>query len=233
MSYNVHVGIGMDKKLDLPRIAEVIRRERPDLVGLQEVDRGVERTGRVDEIAELARLTGMEYAFAPNLAYQGGWYGVAILSRLPVRATEHARYQHLREAERRGYLLAQVSVGGGPVNFVVTHLDYQHDDNRLYETRQLLESVERSGATTIVAGDFNDEPAGASYKLMLTRFADAWADAGSGDAGLTYPADVPRKRIDFVFHAPRERTRTRRAWVVETLASDHRPLVAEIELKLD
>ncbi|MCA1631705.1 MAG: metal-dependent hydrolase, partial [Acidobacteria bacterium] len=58
MSYNVHVGVGMDRKLDLPRVAEVIRRERPDLVGLQEVDRGVERTGRVDQIEELARLTG-------------------------------------------------------------------------------------------------------------------------------------------------------------------------------
>jgi endonuclease/exonuclease/phosphatase family metal-dependent hydrolase len=69
---------------------------------------------------------------------------------------------------------------------------------------------------------------------MLTRFADAWAAGGAarGD-GLTYPADAPRKRIDYIFHAPSERTRTRRAWVVESDASDHRALVAEIELKLD
>ena len=233
MSYNVHVGIGMDKKLDLARVAEVIRRERPDLVGLQEVDRGVERTGRVDEIAELARLTGMEYAFAPNLAYQGGWYGVAILSRFPILSTEHARYGHMREAERRGYLRAEVAVGGRAVSFVVTHLDYQHDDNRLFETRQLLEAVARNDAPTIIAGDFNDEPAGASYKLMLTRFADAWAESKAAGEGLTYPADVPRKRIDFIFHAPRERVRARRAWVVESLASEHRALVAEIELKID
>ena len=51
MSYNVHVGIGMDKRLDLRRVAEVIRRERPDLVGLQEIDRGTERTGRVDLVS--------------------------------------------------------------------------------------------------------------------------------------------------------------------------------------
>ena len=56
MTYNIHVGIGMDKKLDLPRIAEVIKSQHADLVGLQEVDRGVTRTGQVDEIAELARL---------------------------------------------------------------------------------------------------------------------------------------------------------------------------------
>src|SRR5437763_17151711 len=47
MAYNIHVGVGMDKKLDLPRIAGIIKQQHPDLVGLQEVDRGVERTGRI------------------------------------------------------------------------------------------------------------------------------------------------------------------------------------------
>ena len=233
MSYNVHVGIGMDKQLDLRRVAEVIRREQPDLVGLQEIDRGTERTGRVDQIAELARLTGMHYAFAPNLNFQGGWYGVAILSRFPPLSSEHARFQHRREAERRGYLRVDVEIDRRPVSFVTTHLDYQHDDNRLYETEQLLKAVANVAAPLIVAGDFNDEPAGQSYKLMLSRFADAWAAGGAAGAGLTYPADTPRKRIDYIFHAPAERTRTRRAWVVESLASDPRALVAEIELKLD
>src|SRR5205807_16398 len=60
MTYNIHVGIGMDKKTDLKRIADVINNQHPDLVGLQEVDRGVERTQRVDEIAEIAKLTRME-----------------------------------------------------------------------------------------------------------------------------------------------------------------------------
>lgn len=64
----------MDKKLDLERIAEVIKKEKPDLVGLQEVDRGVKRTEGRDEIVELAELTGMQYGFAHNLDYQGGQY---------------------------------------------------------------------------------------------------------------------------------------------------------------
>src|SRR5712691_8356425 len=78
MTYNIHVGVGMDKKLDLQRIADVINDQHPDLVGLQEVDRGVERTQRIDEIAEIAKMTEMDYAFAFNLRYQGGQYGVAI-----------------------------------------------------------------------------------------------------------------------------------------------------------
>ncbi len=153
MSYNIHVGIGMDKKLDLARIAEVINRERPDLVGLQEVDRGVERTGRRDQIAELARLTRMEYAFAPNLQFQGGHYGVAVLSRHPVTEIDHRRYGHLREAERRGFIRVAVRVGGRTVNFVTTHLDYQHADNRLYETKQLLAALTDIRTPLIVAGD--------------------------------------------------------------------------------
>src|ERR1700687_6094305 len=64
MTYNIHVGVGMDKKMDLQRIADVINQEHPDLVALQEVDRGVKRTHGVDEIAELGRMTRMEYAFA-------------------------------------------------------------------------------------------------------------------------------------------------------------------------
>jgi endonuclease/exonuclease/phosphatase family metal-dependent hydrolase len=102
MTYNIHVGVGMDKKLDLPRIAGVINAQHPDLVGLQEVDRGVTRTQRIDEIAELAKLTRMDYAFAFNLRYQGGQYGVAILSSFPIRATDHRLFQNTREAERRG-----------------------------------------------------------------------------------------------------------------------------------
>ena len=104
MTYNIHVGVGMDKKLDLQRIADVINRERPDLVGLQEVDRGVRRTEGKDEIVELAKMTSMEFAFAPNLDYQGGKYGVAILSRWPIKNTVHRMFENKRESERRGML---------------------------------------------------------------------------------------------------------------------------------
>jgi len=123
MSYNIHVGVGMDKKLDLPRIAAVINGQRADLVGLQEVDRGVERTGRIDEIAELANLTHMDYAFAFNLKYQGGQYGVAILSRYPIRSTDHRLYLNTREAERRGFIRAEVNIDGRDIIIVEDVVD--------------------------------------------------------------------------------------------------------------
>jgi len=231
MTYNIHVGVGMDKKLDLQRIADVINRERPDLVGLQEVDRGVKRTEGKDEIVELARMTNMHHAFAHNLDYQGGQYGVAILSRYPIGAIDHRKYENLREAERRGMIRIEVQVAGKSISFVTTHLDYQFDDGRLFETEQLLKFLRNIEGPLIVVGDFNDEPAGKSYQLMSQTFDDVWVRSRAKDAGLTYPADKAIKRIDYVFTRQSDRIKTKKAWVVNTLASDHLPLVADLELK--
>ncbi len=236
MTYNIHVGVGMDKRQDLARIAEVIRRARVDLVGLQEVDRGVERTGRVDEIRELARLTGMEYAFAHNLNYQGGQYGVAVLSRFPILSIDHRRYLNTREAERRGFVRVEVEVKGRRLSFVTTHLDWQHEDGREYEARQLLDALAAIHQPLVVTGDFNEEPEAGAYRLMLKAgFADAWAQSRAGTSehageGMTYPADKTSKRIDYVFYRVDGTIRTRAATVLDTQASDHRPLVVVLTL---
>ena len=228
MTYNIHVGVGMDKKLDLQRIADVINRERPDLVGLQEVDRGVKRTEGKDEIAELAALTRMEYAFAPNLDYQGGKYGVAILSRFPIKNRVHRMFENKRESERRGMLLVEVEIDRKPLTFVTTHLDYQFADGRLFETEQLLKFLTGVKEPLIVVADLNDVPSGSAYQLMRTKFEDAWVTSRAKGDGFSYPADKPTKRIDHIFYS--KGARAKKAWVVETLASDHIPVVAEVEL---
>jgi len=230
MTYNIHVGVGMDKTLDLERIADVIMKEKPDLVGLQEVDRGVRRTEGKDEIAELAKLTRMDYAFAHNLDYQGGQYGVAILSRTLIQKVEHQKYENLRESERRGMLRVQIDLGGKPIDFVTTHLDYQFADGRLFETEQLLRFLSRAKHPLIVVGDFNDEPSGDSYQLMMKSFEDAWTSRRSKETGLSYPADKPVKRIDYIFLGRGDGWRVKKAWIVESLASDHLPVVADLEL---
>ena len=231
MTYNIHVGVGMDKKLDLQRIADVINTAKPDLVGLQEVDRGVKRTEGKDEIAELAAMTRMEYAFAPNLDYQGGKYGVAILSRFPIRNTEHRMFDNKREAERRGMLRVEVEVGDKKLNFVTTHLDYQFEDGRLFETEQMLKFLDDVKGPMIVVADLNDVPAGSAYQLMRTKFDDAWVASRAAGDGFSYPADKPVKRIDHIFYRSGASTRAKKSWVIQTLASDHIPVMAEIEIK--
>jgi endonuclease/exonuclease/phosphatase family metal-dependent hydrolase len=231
MSYNIHVGVGMDKRLDLERIAAVINQERPDLVGLQEVDRGVKRTEGIDEIAELARLTKMEYAFAHNLDYQGGQYGVAILSRFPILKTDHRMYANKRESERRGMIRIEVKIGARIISFATTHLDYQYEDGRIFEAGQMLDFLKAQHGALILVGDFNVEPTGDSYKLVTAYFRDAWVENKAKTAGLSYPADKPAKRIDYILFRPNEGVRAKNAWTVETQASDHIPVVADLEIE--
>jgi len=231
MTYNIHVGVGMDKKLDLKRIADVINQQKPDLVGLQEVDRGVQRTQRIDEIAEIAKLTRMEFAFAYNLSYQGGQYGVAVLSRFPIMAIDHRRYGNTREKERRGLIRVEVNIDGRIINFVTTHLDYQYEDGRVYEAKQLLQALEGVKGPLIVVGDFNDLPGAEAHQIMSGQFRDAWTESGAQDEGLSYPADKPAKRIDYIFTRTSDEMRAKRAWTINTLASDHLPVVADLEIR--
>jgi len=104
LTYNIHHGEGTDHRLDLPRIASVIRAVEPDLVALQEVDRMVERTDRVDQPMELARQTGLRVAFGGNLGLQGGSYGNAVLSRYPILAQRNQFLPGSPGSEPRGAL---------------------------------------------------------------------------------------------------------------------------------
>ena len=202
----------------------------PDLVGLQEVDRGVRRTQGVDEIVELAKLTKMNYAFAHNLDYQGGEYGVAILSRFPVDAIDHRMFENRREAERRGMLCIEVAVAGRKINFVTTHLDYQFPDGRLFEAEQLLRFLSEKKGVIVLVGDVNDEPTGDTYKLMTTRFQDSWIASKAKEVGFSYPADKLAKRIDYILFRTSDGVKAKKVWIVRSLASDHVPVVADLEI---
>ncbi|MFN2492441.1 MAG: endonuclease/exonuclease/phosphatase family protein, partial [Pyrinomonadaceae bacterium] len=83
----------------------------------------------------------------------------------------------------------------------------------------------------VLVGDFNDEPAGPAYKLMLSTFDDSWIRSGARLEELTYPADKPIKRIDYIFTRRSDRIKAKKAWIVNTLASDHLPVVVDLEIR--
>jgi endonuclease/exonuclease/phosphatase family metal-dependent hydrolase len=87
VSYNIRHGAGLDGKVDLQRIAKVIAKEKPEVVTLQEVDQECTRSGSVDQAAELGRLLKMEHRFGKFMDFQGGEYGMAVLSRFPIEKT--------------------------------------------------------------------------------------------------------------------------------------------------
>lgn len=230
MTWNIHHGAGVDGRLDLERIAGLIRQAGVDLVALQEVDRGVQRTDRRDLPAELASLTGLACVFSNNFHYQGGEYGNALLSRLPISEWTNAHYRMLRDGEQRGLLQAVVTCRGRPLRFFSTHLDYRPDgEERLAHVAAIRAAVEAQPETpAIVAGDFNETPDGGVHRAMTEFLIDAWAEAGVGP-GATYPSAKPVRRIDYVFVTPGWAV-VESANVPETRGSDHAPLVVVLRV---
>lgn len=229
MTYNIHHGEGVDGRVDLERLAAVIREQRADLVALQEVDKGVARTARRDLPAELAALTGMTCLFSNNFAYQGGEYGNALLTRFPVRRWTNTPLHMLRPGEQRGVLQAVLEVHGRALLVLSTHLDYRRDDaERLANVAQLREILAAyPGLPALVAGDFNDTPGSRTYAAMNEAFDDLWPLAGTG-AGYTFSSTRPDRRIDYLWRRHGSPLRPLRAWVPRTEASDHLPLVVEL-----
>jgi len=232
MTYNIHHGEGLDGRVDLERIASLIKRERADVVALQEVDKGVQRTSRRDFPAELAVLTGMTCVFSNNFHYQGGEYGNAMLTRFPLLVATNSLYQMLRTNEQRGLLQLTVNVHGREVVFLNTHVDYRRDDSERLRNAEEIQRLTayHDGTPAVLCGDFNDTPGSRMYQRLRESFEDAWELAGQGD-GWSYPAGKPSKRIDYIWISKGSSLECLSAQVAEGDASDHRPVVVELRLK--
>ncbi len=232
MTYNIHHGAGLDGKVDLQRIADLIKREQADIVALQEVDKGVERTAQRDCPAELAALTGMSCVFSNNFHFQGGEYGNAVLTRFPIQRWTNRHYKMLRPGEQRGLLQVVLDVHGRELVFMDTHIDYRGDDSeRLLNAAEIAEVIQSyRGRPMILCGDFNDTPGSRTHQKLAQAFDDAWIVAGKGD-GFTIPVLKPNKRIDFIWTSKEPPIDVLRIWVPETQASDHLPVVGEFRLR--
>lgn len=231
MTYNIHHGEGIDQKLDLERIAKLILDAKADIVALQEVDRGVRRTQGRDLPGELAKLTGMTAAFEKNITYQGGDYGNAILTRFPIRKSKNTHYKMIRPNEQRGVLQLVLDVGERDVLFMNTHIDSRPDDSeRLLNADELKQIVAEAGATPIIlCGDFNSLPGTRTHEKMKAFLTDTWEIVGKGE-GFSFPVQPPAKRIDYIYIS-KATIDPVKIEVLQSIASDHLPVVAELKLK--
>jgi len=232
MTYNIHHGEGTDGKIDLARIADLIRREQADIVALQEVDRGVQRTARRDLIGELAALTKMDYAFGKNIDYQGGDYGNAALTRFPIVKQQNHHYKMLRPGEQRGLLQLVLKIEDKELLLLNTHIDFRQDDSeRLMNVAEINEILKQyARLPVIICGDFNDTPGSLTHQRLKESSSDVWELVGQGD-GFTFSSTRPQKRIDYVFVGKSRSIVPLKAWVVQSNASDHLPLVAEFRFQ--
>ncbi|HEY9289951.1 MAG TPA: endonuclease/exonuclease/phosphatase family protein [Microlunatus sp.] len=237
MSFNIHHGAGTDEVLSLPRIADVIKANGADVIGLQEVDRHYsERSEWADQPAELAELLGYHVVFGANIDEEPPaegrpriQYGTAILSRYPITAWQNTHLFQSPDQEQRGLLEASIDVNGKEFRFYDTHLAASSESDRQEQARQIIDLIEHDRPGVLV-GDMNAEPTAPEIKTLAADLDDTWLTAGEGDPS-TFPAEAPTKRIDMIFGTGR--VQPVRSAVVDTdpVASDHRPVTAKIIIR--
>lgn len=227
-TFNIRHGLGMDGRQDLHRTAGAIRALAADVVGLQEVDALTQRSGGVDQAATLGRELGMSSAFEAAMPFDGGQYGLAVLSRYPIIGS---RSFHLPEGhEPRVAQTVDVRLPDGNTLTVVNiHFDWVEDDAFRFAQANAVAGFLIDLATPyVLLGDFNDGP----ESRTVDRFQTLAAEARKGKRRCwTFPASSPDLEIDFIIAGPPGCWKVDAARVVaEEVASDHRPVVADLEL---
>ncbi|MCG8511355.1 MAG: endonuclease/exonuclease/phosphatase family protein [Rhodospirillales bacterium] len=229
LTYNIHHGRGMDNRIDLPRIAKVIKDLKPDVVLLQEVDKKTQRSGGVDQAAKLGELTGMKHAYGKAMEFQGGEYGQAVLSHHDLTSTKVVALPADKGFEPRAALAATIEPKGfgEPVMIIGTHLDHAETKQRLKQIKVINEQWGSATMPTILAGDLNAKPGSEEIKQLLTR----WTDPANGNKLPTYPSIDPRVRIDFILYRPANRFEMVEVEVIEGVrASDHCPVMMVVKV---
>ena len=224
LSYNIHSGRGMDGRRFVKRIADVIRSSGADIACLQEVEQRVGWRGSGDQPKRLAELLGMQAEYHRTLSLKLYDFGNLILSRYPI--TSSARYPLTSMGEQRGLLEVVVDTGRGPLSVFCTHWGLSAEE-RIVQSRETAAIVSASAFPKVVCGDLNDTPDSDSVRSLISQAGLRDLAAGSGAAEATYPSDNPRARIDYILSSP-ELT-ARRAFVVDSPASDHKAAGAEVE----
>ncbi len=224
LAYNIHHGEGMDEVVDLERIAAIVRSLEPDFVALQEVDSMVARTGDVDQATVLAELTGMTAHFGDFMPYQGGQYGMAVLSSWPVTESQNYRLPDGEEPRSALSIVATSPTTGRSFRLVGIHF-YRTQEERLAQAERLNDHLATDSLPTVLAGDFNSEPEG----VVMDYLARQWHIVPKGEDNLTFSSFDPFKEIDFMLLRPESRFRVLDQFLLdEPVASDHRPLVIDL-----
>ena len=235
LCYNIHYGQGNDGQYDVERLANVINDAKPDLVALQEVDVGVKRSGRVHQAQRLGELTGMAVRFGPTQHYEGGLFGNAVLTRLPILDVLIQPLPYTESTpELVTYPRAAIAVivrlsDGQSLRFVSTHFQHNVPQDRLAEAKVINALfADDDQMPTILAGDMNAKPDSEPTRVLR----EEWSDVSSEPASFTAPSSKPTIRIDYIYYRPAARFHVLHAEVIaEAMASDHCPVFAVIELK--
>lgn len=238
MTYNVQYGNeGLDS------VIAVINEEKPNIVGLQELDVHWDARSKFVNQAELiAKGTGMEYRFARiyQLAHTDPTrppreFGVGILSRYPIVSFKNHIITRLSTQEENpvprplpGFLEAVLDVNGTKVRVFDVHLDFRRDPAvRRQQVADMLAVMGETSLPTLMFGDMNARPDAPELEPLFQKLRDSWPY--SQGPGLTGPARNPAGKIDYILVS--DAFQVTKTWVPKVYASDHFPVVAELVLR--
>lgn len=228
LTYNVHHANPPTKEgfIDLPAIAKVINDSGADLVALQEIDVHTLRSGKeVNQAEALGRLTGMNHFFVKGIDYEGGEYGIAILSRFKILKTDSLRLPMKEGIGGEPRVLALVTVKpakGQKLIFGSTHLDLK-PETRILQAEAISNYLGKSKLPVILGGDFNARPESAEIGILDQHF-----ERSSIPNGFTIPVTNPNREIDFIMFKPKGHFKVTEHRVIdEQYASDHLPVYVE------
>jgi endonuclease/exonuclease/phosphatase family metal-dependent hydrolase len=230
LTFNILHGATLRGDFNLDVIAAVIKEADPDFVALQEVDYMTERDRKLDLATELGHRTRLVSLFGRAMPFDGGEYGVGVLSRYTLLASRNVGLPFTPGNEPRTALEITTILGSGDtIAFISTHLDHLRDDrDRVAQVRKINEMVSGKRFPAILAGDLNAQPASTPINLL----GEVWGNSDSTDRMLpTYPSDHPVKKIDYVMFYPKNRWKVLETRVIHnTVASDHCAFLAVLEL---
>jgi endonuclease/exonuclease/phosphatase family metal-dependent hydrolase len=193
LTYNIQQGQSKTGERSFSEQMEVIRRLRPDVVGLEETDTARIAGGNADLVRFLADGLDMHSYYGPVTV--SGTFGVALLSRYPI---ERPRTFFMpSRGEQTAAIDAWIVVNGKRLHVLVTHLD---NDGALPQQRLVLDAAVNGtgdGATAIALGDFNFDPSTEQYRLTTSVLEDAWL--ASAARTVAPGAPDPARRIDHIF----------------------------------
>ena len=227
-TYNIHGCVGLDRRRKPERIAEVIKSLEADIVGLQEVE-GRQSRSKVDQARHLAGKLGLNLVEGPLLLEGKGGYGNALLTRYPVLDV-HRRIFQRPGSQTRGLIDAVLDAPKlGPLRVIVTHLEVRDHRIRSTQLREIKHLIDDGApGPAVLLGDLNEW----WHRRLALKALDCTIHFLHSPA--TFPARLPLLRLDRIAVRGLQSTdHDNRARRVESrltrLASDHLPLVAELE----
>ncbi|RJX75227.1 endonuclease [Vibrio sinensis] len=239
-TYNI-AGAANGFKIDLKETAKTIRSMDVDFIALQEVDVDTNRSGKINQAKILADLTGYNYIYGKAIDFDNGQYGMAVLSKYPIKLQEIQKLPS-DDYEQRIAMYVSASIDGfeEPITFIATHLDWHEDPTvRMKQVRAINEKAINIRGIKFLLGDFNDT----KNSVLFNEIMRHWDSPATSDESVdtrTWPANNPEIGIDYIFTSKAQKWDVKEVFIPNkpngsynknwNEVSDHIPVVLTMDL---